>query len=319
MRAPRSGAQSVYLPPMQLGFVTAILPDLPFRQVVDHAAELGYDCLEVMCWPAGEGAKRRYAGVVHLDVARPARELRDELDYARERGIGVSALGYYPNPLDPDRAAARAAVEHLERLIDAAAELGVGTVTAFVGRDRTRTIEAQWDDFLATWRPLVARAEAAGVRVGIENCPMRFTADEWPGGNNLAVGPAVWERMWADLPYAGFGLNYDPSHLVLMHMDESLPLRDYPGRLVHVHAKDLRIDRAARDRHGVWAHPKLWHTPKLPGLGDVDWGRFFGHLTDAGYAGAVCVEVEDRAYEHSLARRLASLRQSRAYLQQYFS
>jgi len=218
-----------------------------------------------------------------------------------------------------DEAVASTYVNHLYKLIEVAAKLGIGCVTTFVGRDKDRTIEAQWPRFLATWRPLIAFAKTHNVRIGIENCPMRFTADEWPGGNNLAVSPAIWEQMWADIPDTHWGLNYDPSHLVLMHMDYTRPFRDYPNRMIHVHAKDLRIDVEARDRHGIFAHPSLWHTPKIPGLGDVDWGKFFSHLTDSGYEGAVCVEVEDRAFEGGLDLRLRSLRQSHDYLRQFIS
>ena len=302
---------------MQLGFVTAILPDLSLADVLQTAASIGYDCVEVMCWPPGK-ADRRYAGVTHVDVSELSDAAVAEIrDLQQEHGVFISSLGYYPNPLGGDARSREAATEHLHRLIDASARLGIHTVTTFVGRDKDRTIEDQWDDFLATWRPLVRHAEERGVRIGIENCPMRFTADEWPGGNNLATSPAVWERMWHDIPSSAWGLNYDPSHLVLMHMDYTRPFRDYPNRMVHVHAKDLRIDREALDRHGVFAHPATWHTPKLPGLGDVDWGRFFGHLSDAGYNGPVCVEVEDRAYEGSHELRIRSLQQSHDYLRQY--
>ncbi|THH34904.1 sugar phosphate isomerase/epimerase family protein [Neolewinella litorea] len=302
---------------MQLGFVTAILPDYTLEEVLRTAADIGYDCVEAMCWPPGK-AERRYAGVTHVDVSRLDEAGIAEIKSLQEKyGVFISSLGYYPNPLGGDTAGREAAVAHLHDLIDASAALGIGTVTTFVGRDKDRTIEAQWGDFLSTWRPLVDHAAVKDVRIGIENCPMRFTADEWPGGNNLAVSPAVWERMWTDIPSAQWGLNYDPSHLVLMQMDYTRPFRDYPDRMIHVHAKDLRIDREQLDRHGVFSHPGQWHTPKLPGLGDVDWGRFFGHLTDAGYDGPVCVEVEDRAYEGSEELRLRSLRQSHDYLRQF--
>ena len=62
-----------------------------------------------------------------------------------------------------------------------------------------------------------------------------------------------------------------------------------------------------------------WHTAKIPGLGDVNWGVFFSALTDAGYRGPVCIEVEDRAYEGSLEDRKRALRQSKRYLEQYVS
>ncbi len=302
---------------MHLGFVSAILPELSLEEVLRTASEIGYDCVEVMCWPPGK-AERRYAGVTHIDISTLDKTEIERIRELQERhGVFISALGYYPNPLGGDAGAAQVATDHLYALLQAAATLGIGTVTTFVGRDKDRTVEQQWPDFLAVWAPLVARAEELGVRIGIENCPMRFTADEWPGGNNLAVSPEIWERMWAAIPSKVWGLNYDPSHLVLMHMDYTKPFRDYPDRMIHVHAKDLRIDRERLDRHGVFAHPALWHTPKLPGLGDVHWGKFFSHLTDAGYTGPVCVEVEDRAFEGALHLRRRALQKSHDYLRQF--
>jgi len=164
---------------------------------------------------------------------------------------------------------------------------------------------------------MVAYAEDQGVKIGIENCPMLFSKDEWPGGKNLAVSPAVWRRMFEEIPSKNFGLNFDPSHLVLQHMDIAKVMREFGSRFVHVHAKDARIDLDKRTEHGVFAYPILWHTPKLPGLGDVDWGQFFGTLSETGYRGPVCVEVEDRAFEGSLELRKTALRTSYAYLRQF--
>jgi sugar phosphate isomerase/epimerase len=209
------------------------------------------------------------------------------------------------------------AVEHLHRLIDAAAELGIRVVNSFVGRDPALSVDANWPRFLEVWRPLVRHAEARDVRIGIENCPMLFGADEWPGGKNLATSPAIWRRMFADIPSPNFGLNFDPSHLVWQQMDYLAPLIEFRDRLVHVHAKDARIDRAALDAHGVLGYPKLWHTPKIPGLGDVRWGAFLGALADSGYDGHVAIEVEDRAFEGSLEKRRESLIIGRRFLLQY--
>lgn len=302
---------------MQLGFVTAILPDQSLEEVLRTAAEIGYDCVEVMCWPPGK-AERRYAGVTHIDISGlDEREVERINGLQEQYGVSISSLGYYPNYLGGDAGARKVAEAHLYGLLAASVALGINTVTTFAGRDQQRTIEAQWDDFLNLWRPVIARADELNVRIGIENCPMRYNTNEWPGGWNLAISPAVWERMWQAIPSANWGLNYDPSHLVLQHMDYTLPLRDYPDRMIHVHAKDLRIDRDQVNRHGIFAHPAHWHTPKLPGMGDVDWGKFFSHLTDSGYDGPVCVEVEDRAYEGDLKMRKRSLRQSHDYLRQF--
>jgi sugar phosphate isomerase/epimerase len=304
---------------MQLGFVTAILPELEFEEVLRFAAGAGYSCVEVMCWPPGK-AERRYAGVTHIDVTTlDADSIARIHDLTRQYGVRISGLGYYPNPLAPDREESDVAVNHLRRVIDAAARLGIGIVNSFVGRDPKQPVEACWPRFLELWRPLVQQAEERGVRIGIENCPMSFTADEWPGGKNLATSPAIWRRMFADIPSPSFGLNFDPSHFIWQQMDYLAPLAEFRDRLVHIHAKDARIDRPALDDHGVLAYPKLWHTPKIPGQGDVRWGAFFGALAESGYDGPVAVEVEDRAFEGSLKRRQDSLVISARYLKQFIA
>ncbi len=302
---------------MQLGFVSAILPDLTLDEVCAAAAAEGYDCVEIMCWPVGK-AERRYAGVTHIDVNRlDAGEIRNIQATLDKHGVAAAALGYYPNPLSPDPNEAATAAAHIEQVIRAAKKLGLSHVNTFVGRDWTRSLEANWQPFLKTWKPLVRCAEEHGVRIGIENCPMLFTSDEWPGGKNLAVSPAVWRRMFAAIPSECFGLNYDPSHLAWMQMDPIAPLRDFAERIFHVHAKDVRVDRRRLDDVGILAHPLEFHEPKLPGLGDVDWGRFFSVLTSSGYDGPVCLEVEDRSYEGSLEARKRALRQGARFLRQF--
>ena len=304
---------------MELGFVTAILPELQLKEVAELAAEIGYNCVEVMCWPKGNAA-RRYAGITHIDVtdftADDAARVHESL---AATGVSMSALGYYPNPLTADLAESTVAVEQIKRVITAARMLGLGVMNTFVGRDHTLSVDANWPRFLETWRPIIAHAEAEGVKVGIENCPMSFTKDEWPGGKNLATSPAIWRRMFSDIPSDNFGLNFDPSHFVWQQMDISKALKEFAPKLFHIHAKDARVDIARRDDVGILAHPNLYHTPKLPGMGDVNWGQFFASLNDAGYKGSVCVEVEDRAYEATLDGRKAALRTSCNYLRQFIA
>ena len=100
-------------------------------------------------------------------------------------------------------------------------------------------------------------------------------------------------------------------------MDAIKPIREFADRIFHTHAKDVRVDYENLDDVGVIAYPPEFHTPKLPGLGDVNWGQFFSALTDTGYDGAVCVEVEDRAYEGTLESRKASLKQSATFLRNF--
>jgi sugar phosphate isomerase/epimerase len=302
---------------MKLGFVSAILPEFDLEQILNFARDAGFSSVELMCWPPGK-SERRYAGVTHIDVTSLSPGAIEQIhDLSESRGVAISGLGYYPNPLAADPVEAQVYQSHLRAVIDAAAVLGVSVVNSFVGRDPALSTELNWPRFLEVWRPLIAHAEERGVKVAIENCPMLFTADEWPGGKNLATTPAIWRRMFRDIPSPNFGLNFDPSHFIWQQIDYIAPLAEFKDRIFHVHAKDARIDRAALDQHGVLSYPKLWHTPKIPGLGDVRWGPFFGGLGDVGYAGHVAIEVEDRAFESTLESRLESLVISRRYLLQY--
>lgn len=303
---------------MKLGFVSAILPDLSLEEVLSFAANTGYGCVEVMCWPKGR-AERRYAGVTHLDVT----DGLTKKDAARVKklesstGVSISGLGYYPNPLAADPAEAAVYVEHIRKVILAAELLDIPVVNTFIGRDPAKSVDANWARFIETWKPLIHFAAEHGRKIAIENCPMFFTLDEWPGGKNLATTPATWTRMFEEIPSDSFGLNFDPSHFVWQQMDYVAPLRDFRHKLFHMHAKDMRVDVHRLNQVGIMATPNEFSTPKLPGLGDVNWGAFFATLTDVGYAGPVCVEVEDRAYEGPLELRKASLIQSHTYLRQF--
>ena len=302
---------------MQLGFASAILPDLKLEQVLTTASQIGYDCIELMCWPVGR-AERRYAGVTHIDVQQLDQQAATEIQQQfQQAGVSISGLGYYPNPLAADEVESARAAEHIRKVIGACRLLDVPQMNTFLGRDPARSIQDNWARMLDVWKPLVRFAEQCDVRIGIENCPMLFSADEWPGGKNLAICPAVWRKMFADIPSDHFGLNYDPSHLVWQQMDHLQPLRDFADKLFHVHAKDVRLDRDRLDEVGILATPMEYHTPKLPGKGDIDWTRFFSVLTESGYNGAVCVEVEDRDYEQSDEMRIVSLQESHTYLRTF--
>lgn len=302
---------------MKLGFVSAILPELSLEELVSFASSERFSCVELMCWPKGP-ADRPHAGATHVDVEGFGKSAAERVTQIMQgAGVGISGLGYYPNPLAPDSGEAAVSVEHLKRVIQAAELLGVGLVNTFLGRDWTRSVEENWPRVQQVWPPLVEFAAAHGVRLGIENCPMLFTDDDWPGGRNLARCPAIWRRMFEKIPSRNFGLNYDPSHLLWQQIDYVGPIYEFRDRIFHVHAKDARINRRQLDDVGVLAMPLQWHSPKLPGLGQVDWGSLFAALTDVGYQGPVCVEVEDRAFEGDLELRKRALRQSRNFLSQY--
>ena len=302
---------------MKLGFVSAILDGWNFEETLDVAAELGYRCVEVACWPRGK-AERRYAGVSHIDVENLGdAEAAEILDLCRAKGVEISALAYYPNPMDGDLANRQASIDHLKKVIAASAKLGVGRVTTFIGRDQTKTIEENLELFKQIWPPIIAYAESLGVQVAIENCPMLFGRDQWPGGQNLATSPRIWREMYKIIPSPYFGLNFDPSHFVWQGMDYIRPLYEFKDRLFHVHFKDIKMFPDRLNEVGSLAYPLDYMVPKLPGLGDVNWAKFVSALTDIGYDGYACIEVEDRAFEGSKEKILEGLRVSKRYMEQF--
>ena len=302
---------------MKLGFVSAILGDLSFEEMIDFAAENGFECVEVACWPKGK-AERRYAGVTHINADEVDEAKAAYInDYCAKRGVEISALAYYPNTMDPDLEKRAVYIEHLKKLIKAAKLLGIGTVNTFIGRDPKKNVDENIEIFKEVWPPIIAFAEENGIRIGIENCPMLFTNDEWPGGQNLMTTPAIWRRLFEIIPSRNFGLNYDPSHFVWQQIDYIRPIYEFKDRIFHVHYKDIKIYPEKLADVGIMATPLQYMSPKLPGLGDVDWGKYVSALTDIGYDGCTCIEVEDKAFEGSLDAVKKSLRLSRDYMRQF--
>jgi sugar phosphate isomerase/epimerase len=304
---------------MKLGFVSAILDGWSYEEMIDTASKLGFTCVEVASWPQGK-AERRYAGVSHIDAERVltdgayAQHIRD---YAQSKGITISALAFYPNTMDADLSRRSANVAHLENVIRASARLGVNLVTTFIGRDQNKSVEENLETVKKVWPPIVALAEQEGVRIAIENCPMLFGREQWPGGQNLMTTPAVWREVFRILPSENLGLNYDPSHFVWQMIDYVKPLYEFRNKIFHVHYKDIKIYRDRLDDVGIMAYPLSFMAPKLPGLGDIDWGRYVSALTDIGYDGYTCIEVEDRSFEGSREKVLASLSLSKRYMEQF--
>lgn len=302
---------------MKLGFVSAILPELSLGQLLAFAAAQRFACVEIMCWPVGK-AERKFAGVTHIDVTDLTSARADDIhSLCTKHNVSISGLGYYPNPLDPNPEVAKKAVEHLKRVIRGAEILGLPVVNTFVGRDWSKSVDDNWPRFLKTWKPLIAFAEDHNVKIGIENCPMLFTADEWPGGKNLATTPVIWRRMFNDIPSRNFGLNYDPSHLVLQHMDPASPLQEFQDKFFHLHAKDVKLSSQRLNEVGVFAHPLEWHRPRIPGYGEMDWMRYMGALMETRYRGPICIEVEDDTFGKTLEGRKAAIQVARNVLEPY--
>lgn len=284
---------------MQLGILTAPFTDTSLSDVADWAAGAGFQALEIACWPAAGGEKRRYAGTAHLPVEDMTRARGTEImGMLAAKGLSVSGLGYYPNPLHPEAAHREAVTGHLKRVITSAGMMGVKVVNTFLGGDRALTADQNWSRAEEIFAPIVSHARDQGVTLAFENCPMIFSEDEWPGGHNIAYAPRIWRRIF-DTWGAAVGMNYDPSHLVWQMIDAARFVREFGGRMVHVHAKDLMIDRDGLYDHGILSAGIGWQVPRMPGLGEVDWPGFFAGLYRAGYDGPIIIEHEDRDFEGS--------------------
>ena len=302
---------------MKLGVVSAIYDGFSFEEMIDDVAANGYDCVEVACWPQGK-AERRYAGVSHIDVENTSEDYLNYVKhYCADRKVEISSLAFYPNTMDGDLDKRAANIAHLLKVIHMSALLGVNMVTTFIGRDQTKSVEDNLELFKEIWPPIIKQAEKEGVKVAIENCPMLFGRDQWPGGQNLFTTPKLWRIMFELLPSDNFGINYDPSHFIWQQIDYLKPLYEFKDKIFHVHFKDIKLFKDKMDDVGIMAYPLEYMSPKLPGLGDVDWGKYVSALTDIGFDGYACVEVEDKAFESSRERILDSIKLSYRYMRQF--
>jgi sugar phosphate isomerase/epimerase len=302
---------------MKLGIVSAIFDQSNFEEMINIVAENGLDCVEVACWPV-EKATRRYAGVSHIDVTKLNEQTAQKItDYAASKNVEISALAYYPNPLDEDLQKRQAAIDHLYRLIDAADLMGIHLVTTFIGRMQTKSLSENLTEMVRVWKPILKYAEEKNVRIAIENCPMLFTEDEWPGGQNLMTTPAIWREVFKRLDSPMLGLNYDPSHFVWQQIDYIAPLYEFKDKLFHVHYKDIKLYAEKLKDVGVMATPLNYMSPKLPGLGDVNWASYVSALTDIGFDGYSCIEIEDKAFEKNYEDVKKSVTLSTKYLRNF--
>ena len=299
---------------MKLGIISSILDGWTYEEMIDEISRIGYECVEVACWPQGK-AERKYGGVSHIDVNNLDEEKKEHiLSYAAEHGVTISALAYYPNTMDGNPDKRKASIEHLYKVIDVASFLGIDLVTTFIGRVTELPVEDNLEIFAEVWPPIIKYAASKGVRIGIENCPMLFDRTNWPGGQNLFTSPVLWRKMFEIIPDRNFGINFDPSHFVWQQMDYIAPIYEFKDRIFHVHFKDIKLYPEKLKECGVMAYPLDYMDPKIPGYGDVEWKRFVSALTDIRYDGFACVEVEDRAFEGSKEKIIDSLKQSYKYM-----
>jgi sugar phosphate isomerase/epimerase len=282
---------------MKLGILTAPFPDTDLKAVAQWAGSVGFEAMEIACWPASGGEARRYAGTSHINVEGMTKSRASDI-LGTLQGLTISGLGYYPNPLHSEAEHRQQVIGHLKKVIVAASLMQVPVVNTFMGGDRTLTVDQNWQRALQIFPDIVAHARDHGVILAFENCPMIFSHDEWPGGHNIAYAPRIWRRIletWGN----SVGMNYDPSHLLWQMIDQPRFIREFGARMVHVHAKDLMIDRDGLYDHGIMSLGMGWQVPRMPGLGEVKWAETFAGLYRVGYDGPVIIEHEDRTFEGS--------------------
>lgn len=304
---------------MKIGFVSSILNGWSFEEMMDTAAKMGFSCVEAACWPQGK-AERRYAGVSHIDVDKVLADdsyAKHILSYSTDKKVEISALAFYPNVMDENLDKRNAAIKHLKNVICAADKLKIGMVTTFIGREQGKNVEENLELVKEIWPPLLELAEEKKVRIAIENCPMLFGPEQWPGGQNLMTTPVLWRKIFEILDGEYIGLNYDPSHCIWQMVDYIEPIYEFKDKIFHVHCKDIKLYPEKLKQAGTMAYPLDYMTPKLPGLGDVDWGKYVSALTDIGYDGYTCIEIEDKAFEDGRERILESLKLSKRYMEQF--
>ena len=284
---------------MKLGLLTAPFPSTPLADVADWTAANGFTTIEIAAWPASSGDTRRYAGTSHIDVDGLSEAGASEIvESMTERGLEISGLGYYPNPLHPDREHREMVIGHLKKVIAAASKMKVPVVNTFMGADSAKTQDENWEEATKVWPDIISWAGDHGVRVAIENCPMIFSKDEWPSGHNLAYNPKIWRRMFEEFGET-IGLNFDPSHLVWLMIDIEGAIEEFGERFYHFQAKDVMIDHSGLYENGTLSSGIGWQVPRLPGLGDVPWDRVFSALYRVGYDGPIIIEHEDRDFEET--------------------
>lgn len=276
---------------MRLGFYTNYS-----EEVARFAQDVGFTSLELSAWPSS---------TLNADTVENARvdEIRRDLD---SRGIEISALGYYPNYLDPDPDEAAQARRYFLKLLDLAVKMNVPVVSTFAGRIPDRPVADSIEPFRELFARFVDEAERRGLRIAIENCPMtdRLTLQ----GTNIAFSPEVWDAMFEAVPSKSLGLELDPSHMVWLGIDYIQAIYDYGDRIFHIHAKDTEVIKSKLSRVGIYGQAfgsvgfgHGWWRFRTPGWGDVDWPRLVSALIDVNYQGNLDIEHEDEVFAQAAA------------------
>jgi len=229
-------------------------------------------------------------------------KIHDVLADLKQKDIELSALGYYPNYLDPNKEEAEKAQKYLIRVMDLATKMNVKVVCTFVGRDPAKSVHENLPEFQRVFSMLCNEAEKRNIKLAIENCPMmdRFHLR----GENIAFSPEIWDEMYKLVPTKTLGIELDPSHMVWQQIDYVQAVYDFGDRIYHIHAKDMEINRRVLSRTGIlgacfgdyYGLGHGWWRARTPGWGEVDWPKFITALLEVNYTGNMDIEHEDDVF-----------------------
>lgn len=283
---------------------TDSLASLPFDQVLQHAARLKLDMIEICC---GNWSTSPHIDLKKMLDSEPARrELKAKL---KDHGVALSALNCSGNPLDPGPNGRKhdqvtrdtiklASLMGVERVVmmsgcpGAPGSQHANWITVEWPAEVREWLRWQWDEALIPyWKDLVQYANSLGIRKlclelhGFQNVYNVRTLHKLRD----AVGETV-------------GANLDPSHLMWMGADPLVAARALKGAIYHVHAKDTRIDPLVGATNGLienqlgsnWQE-RSWNYITLGyGHGEQWWASFCAALAAAGYDDVLSIEHEDQ-------------------------
>lgn len=249
-------------------------------QILPH----GFESFSITFWQTTQG----------VDLNRLADTVHRLLD---GKNIPVSTLSVFGNPLTGhDKNADTLA--SWERVIDIAPKFKIGDhpvplITGFTGRLTDKPIPESIPRFTEVFAPLVRRAIDQGTRIAFENCAM---GGDWNKGDwNLAHFPAAWELLFSALGgkdpalAEACGLEWEPCHQWVSLIDPVAQLRDWVGKVFHVHGKDATVAKDVIARHGIrGSKPWAWH--RHPGFGDTNWSDLITILMQNNYQGTIDIE-----------------------------
>ncbi len=240
-------------------------------EAVQRIAALGYDGVEVLL-----DAPHLFPPTATADEIKAVALATGRCGLPVVSVNANTARGYWAEPPDeglfepslnhPDGAVRRRRIDCALRGLEIAAALGAPTMSLSSGRCHPSTPPEQAMSLLVdSLGPVMERAEALGVRVGLEPEPA------------LLVETTVEAMDVADrVGSASLGLNFDIGHAAVMGEDLVAQARAVARRTWNVHVEDIRGG-------------KHWH--HVPGDGDLDLAAALGALRGAGYQGAFTVEL----------------------------